>query len=111
MLEAYNIAHKYDIICISESYLDSAVPLDDNSFFRNGYNLTRTDHPDDVKRGGVCMSYKENLPRRIISTSYFDQCLLCKVTCQNHKGYIAVIYHSPSHAMNLKTFYLILKNL
>ena len=29
MLEAYNIAHKYDIICISESYLDSAVPLDD----------------------------------------------------------------------------------
>ena len=34
MLEAYNVAHKYhviDVICISKSYLDSVVPLDDNS--------------------------------------------------------------------------------
>ena len=58
------------------------------------------------------MYYKENLSLRIISTSYFDQCLLCEVTCQNQKGYIAVIYlHQVSHVMNLKTFYLILKNL
>ena len=27
----------------------------------NGYNLTCGDHPDIVKRGGVCMYYKENL--------------------------------------------------
>ena len=32
MLEAYNIAHKY-IICISESQLDSTVPLDGNSLY------------------------------------------------------------------------------
>ena len=31
ILEAYNVAHKYDVICISESNLDSTVPLDDNS--------------------------------------------------------------------------------
>ena len=30
MLEAYNIAQKY-VTCISESNLDSTVPLDDNS--------------------------------------------------------------------------------
>ena len=97
MLEAYNVAHKYDVICISESYLDSTVPLHDNSLSLNGYNLPCADHPD-VKRGGVCMYYKENLSLRIISTSYFDQCLLCEVTCQNEKGYIAVIYHSPSQS-------------
>ena len=44
------------------------------------------------------MYYKENLSLRIISTSYFDQCLLCEVTCQNEKGYIVVIYHSPSQS-------------
>ena len=44
------------------------------------------------------MHYKENLSLRIISTSYFDQCLLCEVTCQNEKGYIAVIYCPPSHS-------------
>ena len=40
MLEAYNVAHKYDVTCISESYLDSTVTLDNNSLSLNGYNLT-----------------------------------------------------------------------
>ena len=31
MVEAYNITYKYDVVDISESYLDSTVPLDDNS--------------------------------------------------------------------------------
>ena len=100
MLKAYNIAHKYDAICISESYLDSTVLLDDNSLSLNGYNLTRTDHPDNVKRGGVCMYYKEVLSLKIISTSYFGQYLLCDVTFQNQKGYIAVIYRSQSQSCN-----------
>ena len=46
------------------------------------------------------MYYKKNLSVRIISTSYFDQFLLCEVTCQNQKGYIAVIYRSPSQSCN-----------
>ena len=100
MLEAYSIAYKYEAICISESYLDSTVSLDDNCLSLNGYNVTHTDHPDNFKRGGVCMYCKENLSLRIISTSYFDQCLLCEVTCQNQKAYIAVIYRSPSQSCN-----------
>ena len=56
MSEAYNIANKCDI-CISESYLDSTVPLDDN--FLNDYNLTYADHPDNVKKRGVCIYYKK----------------------------------------------------
>ena len=71
MLEAYNIVHKYDIICISESYLDSTAPLNDNSLSLNSYNLTRVDHPDDIKRGGVCIYYKENVSLRIISIVYY----------------------------------------
>ena len=47
------IAHKYDIICFSQSYLDFTVPLDDNSLSLIDYNLTRADHPDDVKRRSV----------------------------------------------------------
>ena len=110
MLEAYNIARKYNAICISESYLDSTLPLDSVSL--NGYNLTHADHPDNVKRGGVCMYNKENLSLRIISTPYFDKCLLCEVTCQNQKSYIAVIYCSPSQSCNeFEDFILNLKNL
>ena len=55
MLEAYNIAQINVVICISDSYLDSTVSLDDNTFSLNGNNFTREDHPDDVvKRAGVC---------------------------------------------------------
>ena len=46
------------------------------------------------------MYYKENLSLKIISTSYFDQRLLCKLTCQNKKGYIAVIDRSLSQPCN-----------
>ena len=31
LLEAYNTVHKYDILCISETYLDSSVSLDDTT--------------------------------------------------------------------------------
>ena len=88
------------ILYVSESHLESTVTLDDNSLSLNGYNLTCADHPDDFKRGGVCMYGKENLSLRIISISYFNQCLLCEVTFQNQKGYIAVTYCSPRHSCN-----------
>ena len=46
------------------------------------------------------MYYKEKVSLMIISTPYFDHCLLCEVTCQNQKGYIAVIYCSPNQSCN-----------
>ena len=33
----------------------------------DGYNLIRADHPNNTKRGGVCIYYKESLPVRVIS--------------------------------------------
>ena len=73
---------------IAELHLDSTVPLDDNTL-SNSYDLTRR----------RCY-YKENSSLRIISSSYFDQCLLCEVTCQNQRSYIAVSYSSPSQSYN-----------
>ena len=76
------------------------------SLFPIDYNLTRADHSDDV-REEVCMYCKENLSLRIINTSYFNQCLLCEVTCQNQKVILLLfIAHQVSHVMNLKTFCL-----
>ena len=39
LLEAYNTVHKYDILCISETYLDSSVSVDDTTLSLPGYNL------------------------------------------------------------------------
>ena len=44
LLEAYNTVHKYDFICISETYFDSSAESDDDLRI-NSYKLIRMDHP------------------------------------------------------------------
>ena len=50
--------HKSDIIYLSETYLDSTVPLDNDNLVISGYNLIRSDHPSNTKRGGVPLLQK-----------------------------------------------------
>ena len=57
-LEAYNSVFKYDFICISETYFDSTISCDSNNLNISGYNLIRTDHPSNSKRGGFSIYYK-----------------------------------------------------
>ena len=58
LLKACISVHKFDIICLSETYLDSTVPLDDDNLVISRYNLIRSDHPSNTKRGAVCLYYK-----------------------------------------------------
>ena len=58
ILKAYVTVHKFDIICLSETYLDSSIPFDDNNLEISGYNLILSDHPSKNKRGGVYIYYK-----------------------------------------------------
>ena len=57
----YNTNHKYDFICISETYWDSTVAWDDKDLVIEGYNLVYGDHPSNLKKGGVCFYYKDSL--------------------------------------------------
>ena len=44
-LPAYVVIKKLDVICLSETYLDSYNLSDDDNFNLSGYNLVRTNHP------------------------------------------------------------------
>ena len=46
--KAYISTYKYDFICLLETFLDSSTPH--NLVNIQGYNLVRTDHPDNTKR-------------------------------------------------------------
>ena len=70
LLTAYNTIHQYDVICVSETFLDSSVSLDNRNLSIQGYSLIWADHPDDVKRGGVCLYFKENLTLKVIGNSF-----------------------------------------
>ena len=53
--------HTYDFICLSETWLDPKTSIDSNDLSLKGYNLNRVDNPVNVKKGGVCVYYKETL--------------------------------------------------
>ena len=48
LLSAYISVQKFDIIYLSETYLNSEIPSDDENLEIAGYNLVREDHPSKV---------------------------------------------------------------
>ena len=49
-----------DIICSSETYLDSSIQSDTDNLEIPGYNLLRSDYPSNNNRGGVCIYCKKH---------------------------------------------------
>ena len=98
------------IICISETYLDSSVPTDGRDILINGCNLIWADHSSNNKRGGVCIYHWESLAVELVETNYLSEGLLCEVSINNKKCYVAVLYKSPSqNSSKFDNFILILK--
>ena len=72
LIQAYNSNHKYDFICISETYLDSSVSDDGKELAMECYNLIRADHPSNVKKGLL----QESIAVQIINTNSLSECLV-----------------------------------
>ena len=102
LLKAYITVHKFDIICLSETDLDSSARPDDDNLEITGYDIARADHPTDTKRGGVCIYYKKYLPLRVLNIIFLNECtnyelrirgktrnfvILCKSTSQSQKHF------------------------
>ena len=97
LLQAYVTQHNYDIICLSKTFLNSSIDSSDTRILIDGYNLIRSDHPSDSKRGGVCIYYKEHIPlikRDDICT--LDNCLVTEIRLQSEKCFLTCTYRSPS---------------
>ena len=70
-----------------------------------GYNVVRVDHPNNIKRGEVCIYYKESLPVRIISLPFLNEALLLEMSYNNKKIIVFVIYRSQAKiTMNFNYF-------
>ena len=84
------------MVCLSETFLDSTILDDDENIQINGYSLLRADHPNDIKRGGVCIYFKESLPliRRNDSTNIKD-CLVTEIIV-NKKCFFTCLCRSIS---------------
>ena len=50
LLQAYIIQINYDIICLSETFLNFSIQTNNDSISIDGYNLIRADHPTESKK-------------------------------------------------------------
>ena len=94
ILESFVAMHKFNITCISETFLNNT--YEDNDLNLNDYSLLQADHSSNAKRGGVCIYHKETLALKVISTPYLNESLLCEVTITSRKCIIGNVYRSPS---------------
>ena len=81
--------HKYNIICLSETYLDCSVPYDDPRLNLSGYKLVRANN----KRGAVCIYFKETFSNQPVPTNS-----LLEVFIGNEKGFVLSLSTSPSQS-------------
>ena len=55
LIEAYNAVYHYDVIAISETFLNSNINDSDICIQGFSHDVFRKDHPNDTSRGGVCL--------------------------------------------------------
>ena len=97
-LQAFNSVYQFDIICLSETFLDSSFSSDDIDLSIEGYNIIRADHPANIKRGGVCVYYRETLPLKVLNICHLTECLVLEIVCENKKCILACLYRSSSQS-------------
>ena len=90
--------HKFDIICISESYLNSDTSSNDNNLNIPGYNMSRADHPSGNWCGGVCTYYKESLSIKMLNINYLQKCICFYLKIGSKLCTIISLYRSPSQS-------------
>ena len=74
LLEVFSTVNKFDIICLTESFLDS-------SFLKtNGYRMVRANLPNNLKKGGVYAYIRESLSDYNFSNSYLSKRLTLEIS-------------------------------
>ena len=91
----------FDIICLSETFLNSSLDSEDDRLKIEGYNLIRSDHPSVSNKGGVCFYYKEHIPLvRRDDLCTLSNCLVSEIRLENEKCFPTCIYGSPSQTQH-----------
>ena len=96
LLKVYIAIHKFDIICLSETYLDSSTTFDDDNLAISRYNVIRINHRSNNKRGGVCIYYKIFLPLRVLNIQYLQECINFELNIGGKISNFISLYRSPS---------------
>ena len=98
LLKPYIAIHNFDVVCLSETYLNASISNDDDSLEVCGYNLFRADHPSNTKRGGVCIYYRNSFPLKILGLHYLQECINFEIMIGGKLCRFVSLYRSPNQS-------------
>ena len=101
LLRAYLSTHKFDVICISETYLNSDTSTVDQNLETAGYTLIRADHRSNTKRSGVCIYYKHSLAFKLLDICYLEGCINFEISFGGKLCNFISLYRSPSLSLDV----------
>ena len=100
LLKTYIANHKLDVLCLSETYLDSSLSNDDDNLEIPGHDLYRVDYPSNTKRGGACIFYRNSLPLKILGIQYLHECINFEIRIGCKLCRFVSLYRSPSQSQD-----------
>ena len=103
LLEAYDIPRKLDMICLSETLLDSSIPSNYERLYNKAYKLIRADNPSHSKKSSVGIYYKEVLAVCSVEVKSLNECIMFEVYIKKKED-IWSHYHLVKHKMSLTFF-------
>ena len=88
LIKAYITDQNFDIVCLLETLLNSSIK-NDHKLKIDGYNLIRSNHPSDSKKGGIVIYYKEHIPLIKHDDLYtLDNCLVTEIRSQREECFL-----------------------
>ena len=97
LLQAYNSIFHYDLMVLSETYLNKTVKNEDIIIDGFSTEIFRSDHPSGDKQGGVCVYFKGNLPvKRRKDLEILQETVICEISLGRKKVLFVALYRSPN---------------
>ena len=84
----------------SLTYIDSSTTSEDDNLAILGYNLIRSDHPSNNKRGGICIYYNNVLPLCVLGIQYLQEYINFELNIGGKICNFISLYRSPSQTQD-----------
>ena len=98
LLRAYLYTHRFDAICLSETYLNSETSHEDPNLEIVDYTLIRDDHPSNSK---ACLYYRNSLAFGLLNIQYFEECINFEISFAGKACNFISLYRSPNQSHNI----------
>ena len=106
LLRAYLSTHRFDVICLSETYLDSDTSHEDANLKLVGYTLIRANHPSNTKQGGACFYCRNSPAFWLLNIQYLEECINFEISFAGKVCNFISLYRSPNQSHDIfETFF------